>query len=324
MHRSNLGLLSVLLAGLILAGSASALLVEMSPAEVSREASLIVSGTVTAVNSRWSDDRSTIYTDVTFTVDAQAKGPTEQSVTVRVPGGEVDDIGLAVEDQPRFSVGDRATLHLRPAEQGEVYELVGGYQGAVIDAKPVAYYSYTGYHRATPACDYYINSGLSQDWVGAITAGHAAWNGAGSRFAFSYLGGTTRTGPTLDGYNVINAGYLGTGGTIAQNAYWYNRRTKIVSENDITFNTYYAWTVGGTPTSFDIQNIATHELGHCLVLNDLYKDAQAEMTMYGYGAYNETRKRTLEQGDRDGIIRIYGAASDAGSRPLPKQHPSID
>lgn len=323
MYRSNLGFLSVFLAGLILAASASALLVEMSPAEVSREASLIVTGTVTAANGYWSSDGATIYTDVTFAVSAQSKGPTEQSVTFRVPGGEVGDVGLAVEDVPRFGVGDRATLYLRPADDGAVYELVGSWQGAAIDVKPVAYYSYSGYRRATPACDYYINSGLSQDWVGAITAGHAAWNGAGSLFAFSYLGGTSRTGPTLDGYNVINAGYLGTGGTIAQNAYWYNRRTKIVSENDITFNTYYQWTVGGTPTSFDIQNIATHELGHCLVLNDLYKTEQAEMTMYGYGAYNETKKRTLEQGDRDGIIRIYGAAFDR-TAPRPKQHPSID
>jgi hypothetical protein len=322
MQRS-LGVLTVLFAGLFLAGSAAALQLAMSPADLSREASLVVTGTVTAVNSHWSDDGSTIYSDVTFSVTAQDKGPAERSVTVRVPGGEVGDVGLAVEDYPRFEVGDAATLYLRPAENGAVYELVGAWQGVGTDVKPVAYYSYSGYHRADPSCNYYINSGLSQDWVNAITAGHAAWNGAGSRFAFGYLGGTSRTGPTLDGYNVINTGYLGTGGTIAQNAYWYNRRTKIVSENDITFNTYYQWTVGGTPTSFDIQNIATHELGHCLVLNDLYKDAQAEMTMYGYGAYNETKKRTLEQGDRDGIIKIYGAGLDRPT-PQPKQHPSID
>lgn len=321
--KRSLKVLTVLSAGLFLAGSAAALQLALGPADLDREASLVVTGTVTALSSYWSDDGSTIYTDVTFAVNEQAKGPTEQSVVFRLPGGEVGDIGLAVEDYPRFAVGDRATLYLRPAENGTVYELVGAGQGVEIDAKPVAYYSYSGYHRATPACDYYINSGLSQDWVNAITAGHAAWNGAGSLFAFGYLGGTSRTGPTLDGYNVINAGYLGTGGTIAQNAYWYNRRTKIVSENDITFNTYYQWTVGGTPTSFDIQNIAAHELGHCLVLDDLYKTAQAEMTMYGYGAYNETKKRTLEQGDRDGIIRIYGAGFDR-TAPRPKRHPSID
>jgi hypothetical protein len=99
-------------------------------------------------------------------------------------------------------------------------------------------------------------------------------------------------------------------GILAQNTYWYNRKTKIVSENDIVFNTRYSWSTTGDPASYDIQNIGTHEMGHCLVLNDLYKSYQSELTLYGYGSLGETKKQTLETGDRNGIVYIYGAGAD--------------
>jgi hypothetical protein len=57
----------------------------------------------------------------------------------------------------------------------------------------------------------------------------------------------------------------------------------------------------------DLQNIATHEFGHWLVLNDLYKKPARQQTMYGYGAYAETKKRTLESGDIAGLETIYGS-----------------
>ncbi len=56
----------------------------------------------------------------------------------------------------------------------------------------------------------------------------------------------------------------------------------------------------------DVQNIATHELGHGFGLADLYKEAQSEQTMYGYGSIGETEKRTLESGDIAGIQVLYG------------------
>jgi hypothetical protein len=56
----------------------------------------------------------------------------------------------------------------------------------------------------------------------------------------------------------------------------------------------------------DLQNIATHELGHSLGLADLYDDACSEQTMYGYASIEETKKRTLEAGDKAGIAVLYG------------------
>jgi len=58
----------------------------------------------------------------------------------------------------------------------------------------------------------------------------------------------------------------------------------------------------------DLQNIATHELGHALGLADLYDTTAPvpEQTMYGYASTGETKKRTLEDGDKAGITVLYG------------------
>lgn len=57
----------------------------------------------------------------------------------------------------------------------------------------------------------------------------------------------------------------------------------------------------------DLQNIATHEFGHGVGLDDVYRSACSEVTMYGYSEYGEIKKRTLEQPDTAGIQRLYGA-----------------
>ncbi|MBA7643606.1 hypothetical protein ES703_51337 [subsurface metagenome] len=56
----------------------------------------------------------------------------------------------------------------------------------------------------------------------------------------------------------------------------------------------------------DLQNIATHELGHSVGLGDLYDDVASEETMYGLSEYGETKKRTLYLGDIAGIQKLYG------------------
>jgi hypothetical protein len=311
--------LRTVLAAAMLSGAAFAAMVEMSPADLAAGSDLIVTGTVTGVASRWNSDQSAIYTDVTLSASIFEKGSADRVIVVRVPGGEVGDVGMAVEDYPVLQSGDNVRLHLTLGADG-VFLLVGGMQGAgSTDAKPLAYYSYSGYHRDPASCNYYVNSGLPADWLAAIQAGDATWDAAGSAFRFGYLGTTTRTGPTYDGYNVVLRSNLGGGGILAQNTYWYNRTTKHVLENDIVFNTYYPWATSGGAGYYDVQNIGTHEMGHCLVLNDLYKAYQSEMTMYGYGATGETKKRILEFGDKDGIIRIYGAGMDQ-----PGAKPSVD
>ena len=56
----------------------------------------------------------------------------------------------------------------------------------------------------------------------------------------------------------------------------------------------------------DLQNIATHEIGYGVGLDDVYETACSEVTMYGYSENGETKKRTLDEPDIEGIQKLYG------------------
>ena len=55
----------------------------------------------------------------------------------------------------------------------------------------------------------------------------------------------------------------------------------------------------------DLQNIATHELGHAVGMDDIYTDSCSHVTMYGYSYEGDTEKRTLELPDIEGLLRMY-------------------
>lgn len=95
---------------------------------VAKSASRIVRGTVVGMESYWGDDHRVIYTDVLVAVQSQFKGvPVGREVTVTVAGGIVGDIGLTVEDMPRFSNGQDVILFLN--KRGEAFEVNFLHQG---------------------------------------------------------------------------------------------------------------------------------------------------------------------------------------------------
>jgi hypothetical protein len=119
-------------------------------------------------------------------------------------------------------------------------------------------------------------------------------------------------GNKYDGKNVVSWGRLGRG-IIAQATVWYNSRTSEIVEFGIVFSTAYKWGIdtdgedsGYTLIgAFDVQNIATHEAGHTLMLEDLYMSGASALTMYGYGDYGETYAISLGVGDISGIKAVY-------------------
>lgn len=125
---------------------------------------------------------------------------------------------------------------------------------------------------------------------------------------------TTLQGNKYDGKNVVSWGKLGNG-ILAVCYTWYYPTTGAIVEFGIVFNTRYSWGIdpdgegGITITTYDIQNIGTHEAGHTLCLGDLYSSVAQELTMYGYGARGENKKRSLGYGDIHGVRYVYGTWS---------------
>jgi len=114
-----------------------------------------------------------------------------------------------------------------------------------------------------------------------------------------------------DGRNELLFGDYQQDGVIAVTITWGYFRGKPsarrIVEFDILFDTDFDWgdaTVN--PTVMDLQNIATHELGHGVGLADLYDTVCAEETMYGYSNDGDIKKRDLNEGDITGIQELYG------------------
>ena len=90
---------------------------------------------------------------------------------------------------------------------------------------------------------------------------------------------------------------------------WYNASTKELTEVDTVFNTKYQWSYtaytgsndcSGASGTYDLKNLATHEFGHWVGLDDLYNQADKDLTMYGYADTQELKKDSLGAGDISG------------------------
>ena len=150
-------------------------------------------------------------------------------------------------------------------------------------------------------------SGLSQDFVtSTVSASAETWDGATSKELFNnaYSIDPSAAFGVYDHKNTIAFGPY-KDGTIAVTSVWY--LGKKMYEFDILFNTNYAWGDATLyPGVMDLQNIATHELGHAAGLDDIYNTACSQVTMFGYSDYGDTTRRTLETPDILGLQKLYG------------------
>ncbi len=144
----------------------------------------------------------------------------------------------------------------------------------------------------------------------ALQAALGTWTAVPtSAFVFSYGGEQAGTCGLMDQVNRFCFSPSADDGTVAENTFWYNTLTGFLIDSDIRFNTTYAFSTDAAPDAYDLQNVATHELGHSLSLSDLYGAENVWKTMYGYVSVGETQKRTLHPDDMDGISYLYPAAA---------------
>ena len=119
----------------------------------------------------------------------------------------------------------------------------------------------------------------------------------------------------FDGQNIVSWGRASVS-ALAVSYLWYYPDTGKMVEVDTIMNNKFSWEWSDPvswPTGqtcayqgvYDAQNILTHEFGHTFGLNDHYTSAYANNTMYGYGSKGETKKDTLTDGDKTGVVALY-------------------
>ena len=109
--------------------TAFALQLKVSEKQLIDQSEYIVAGQVVAESSYWNPEMMLIYTDYTVEISEAVKNnPGTRVIIVRIIGGKIEDIQLAVTDQPRLKVGEDVLMHLRKGDQGKM-RVLSGFQG---------------------------------------------------------------------------------------------------------------------------------------------------------------------------------------------------
>jgi hypothetical protein len=160
-------------------------------------------------------------------------------------------------------------------------------------------YAYLGYSWSNARADFY-NDIAGWD-PNLITSPSDTWSWAGSPFRFVFRGNNVYY--QGDGENTVSR-YYRSFSDIAR-TYIVSRSGSSLYEIDVVINTRYGWGCCGEPNLYDVRNAMTHEFGHWLALDEQTHTWDYFKTMYFTSSPGETRKRTLESDDINGINYIY-------------------
>lgn len=114
-------------------------------------------------------------------------------------------------------------------------------------------------------------------------------------FRFNYVG-SARAHVGYDKVSITEFGRLGR--AVAMSYVWYSGTR--IREVDLKMNKSYMW--ANRPdalTRYNVKNVAVHEIGHALGLDDL-SNPHGSLTMFGVIGKGELRKTTLGKGDVKG------------------------
>lgn len=156
-------------------------------------------------------------------------------------------------------------------------------------------------------------SGLtSEKIVEGMERGVNEWERYGGNIFGTVSLGSSAVYDVYDEQNSVQFGVYDDPNVIAVTTVWGyfsgSPKTRQLVEWDMLFNEGSDWKWGdaGVDSSLmDLQNIATHELGHSAGMGDLYETSCTAETMYGYSGEGEVSKRDLNAGDIAGIQKLY-------------------
>ncbi len=167
-------------------------------------------------------------------------------------------------------------------------------------------YKLMGPKWAAKMASYKLDTTLPAGFGPAVSAAAGTWSEGTSPYKFAFDGSSA---------NVVNFAPITTAGVLASTRVAYQPSTNTIVSFTLTFNSNYSWSTGGEPTKFDVQGIGTHELGHAMGLDHPSDASCSEQTMWASAAAGETKKRTLETGDREGEVMLYGGTLPVNPNP---------
>lgn len=106
----------------------------MTPEDLTRGSDVVAVGRVKELKSEWSSGKNAIVTRVTLGVDEFLKGGSGLTMTVIVPGGEIDGVGEWYSHTARFKQDEDVLLFAKRQGSSEL-RVTGGEDGKMLITK---------------------------------------------------------------------------------------------------------------------------------------------------------------------------------------------
>jgi hypothetical protein len=128
---SRLAALAALgLTTLVAAPASTTMLLRFDVEEMSDIAAIVAVGEIQAVDARWNDAHTKIYTRVSFRPTDVLKGARDLGpVMIKMIGGQVGEDVAHLPGTPVLVPGERVLVFLEPRDDGDGYLIVGLFQG---------------------------------------------------------------------------------------------------------------------------------------------------------------------------------------------------